>query len=60
MWFTLPVVRRQKYRELRAAQPLALNQKEEKNFDNWHGPYVTSSFGSRPCEALVEDDARPP
>jgi hypothetical protein len=34
--------RRGKHRELRAAQPLALIQKEEKNFRIWHGPHVTS------------------
>ena len=41
-----------KHRELRAAQPLALNQKEEKNFENWHGPYLTFPIRTRPCEAL--------
>jgi len=39
-----------KHRELRAAQPLALNQKEEKNFDNWHGPHVTSPIAPAPAE----------
>lgn len=34
--------KRRKHRELRAAQPLALIQKEEKNFRIWHGPHVTS------------------
>ncbi len=38
-----------KHRELRAAQPLALNQKEEKNSDNWHGPHVTSPIAPAPA-----------
>ena len=41
--------KRGKHRELRAAQPLALIQKEEKNFRIWHGPHVTSPIAPAPA-----------